>query len=66
MHLLKSKILKLFPEHISEEEFMLSIGTSKDWELAMLEGGANEIRIGTDIFGARDYSQRKASQDNIE
>lgn len=38
------------------EKVDLSIGTSADYELAILEGGSTEIRVGSQIFGARDYS----------
>lgn len=50
---------------MAEADFVLSIGTSKDWQLAMEEGGANEIRIGTDIFGAREY-RVKAVESEVE
>ncbi|MCM1377466.1 MAG: YggS family pyridoxal phosphate-dependent enzyme [Clostridium sp.] len=36
---------------------VLSMGMSGDWPLAV-EQGANLVRIGTAIFGERDYSQR--------
>lgn len=58
MHELKLNILKEYADFVNEADFVLSIGTSKDWELAMEEGGANEIRIGTDIFGAREYPKK--------
>lgn len=44
---------------ITKDEFMLSMGTSADYEAAILEGGANQVRLGTTIFGARDYSKKK-------
>ena len=36
----------------------LSMGMSGDWELC-LERGANAVRLGTAIFGERDYAQRR-------
>ena len=42
----------LFPE--LEEFKQLSIGMSDDWRIA-LEYGATMVRIGTLIFGAREY-----------
>lgn len=56
---LKTKMLEQFKDHITEEEFMVSMGTSQDYEMAILEGGANQVRLGTTIFGARDYSKQK-------
>lgn len=37
----------------------LSMGMSADWREA-LEAGSTEVRIGSAIFGARDYSKKKA------
>ena len=54
MYELKQKILETF--HTPEEEFIMSIGTSQDYENAIIEGGSTEIRIGTQIFGKRLYS----------
>ena len=39
-------------------DFELSMGTSQDYELAVAEG-ATEVRLGTTIFGARDYKYSK-------
>ncbi|MDR4003623.1 MAG: YggS family pyridoxal phosphate enzyme, partial [Clostridia bacterium] len=36
----------------------LSMGMSGDFETA-IECGANMVRVGSAIFGARDYSQNK-------
>ncbi len=36
----------------------LSMGMSGDWKLCV-ENGSNMIRIGTTLFGARDYSQKQ-------
>jgi len=49
---------KLRETHKLGEELVLSMGTSDDWEEAVIEGGANEVRLGTTIFGARDYSKQ--------
>lgn len=38
---------------IGEEEFVLSMGTSLDYEMA-IEEGATEVRLGTTIFGSRE------------
>lgn len=54
MYDLKQELLKTYPNELDSKKFVLSIGTSKDWESAMKEGGSNEIRIGTEIFGARE------------
>ena len=56
---LKHDILDKFGDKIKEENFLVSMGTSQDYELAILEGGANQVRLGTTIFGARDYSKKK-------
>ena len=40
-------------------DFELSLGTSKDYEDAILVGGSTEIRVGTDIFGKRAYPPKK-------
>jgi uncharacterized pyridoxal phosphate-containing UPF0001 family protein len=49
MHSLKQDLLPLV------DTLELSIGTSADYEMAILEGGSTEIRVGTYIFGARKY-----------
>ena len=56
---LKHDVLDKFGDKIKEENFLVSMGTSQDYELAILEGGANQVRLGTTIFGARDYSKKK-------
>jgi uncharacterized pyridoxal phosphate-containing UPF0001 family protein len=38
------------------------MGTSADYELAIQEGGSNQVRVGSTIFGVRDYPN-KAVQD---
>eukprot|EP00347_Sterkiella_histriomuscorum_P010275 403376924 len=43
---------------IDPQSFILSMGTSMDFEEAIYEG-ANEARVGSDIFGARDYSKKQ-------
>lgn len=37
------------------ESIVISMGTSMDFEMA-IEEGATEVRLGTTIFGARDYA----------
>ena len=46
---------ELADDLLPESEFVLSMGTSADFEMAIAEG-ATEVRLGTTIFGARDYS----------
>ena len=43
---------------LTEETFQLSMGTSADYEEAVL-AGATQVRLGTTIFGARDYPAKK-------
>ena len=43
---------------LTEETFLLSMGTSADYEEALL-AGATEVRLGTTIFGAREYPGQK-------
>ena len=56
------EMLRNFAERASErtglelKDLDLSMGMSGDFELAILEG-ANIVRIGSLIFGARDYSK---------
>ena len=45
---------ELADESLPETEFVLSMGTSADFEMAITEG-SSEVRLGTTIFGARDY-----------
>jgi len=53
LRLLSEKMQKKFPEfHLSE----LSMGMSGDFEIA-IEEGSTLVRVGTAIFGARDYSK---------
>ena len=59
-----SKLKKLYDEIKNENDNqdnninfeILSMGMSNDYKYA-IKCGSNEIRIGTDIFGARDYSK---------
>lgn len=37
---------------------MLSMGTSMDFEMA-IEEGATEVRLGSTIFGERNYASKK-------
>ena len=43
---------------LTEDSFVLSMGTSADYEEAILEG-STEVRLGTTIFGARDYKKKE-------
>ena len=52
---LRDQCQKDFPEFDLSE---LSMGMSGDWQIAV-EEGSTMVRIGTAIFGARDYSQAK-------
>ncbi len=57
-----AKVKKLYDEYSSIEhknlDFKyLSMGMSHDYEVAILEG-SNLIRVGTAIFGERDYSKK--------
>jgi hypothetical protein len=42
------------------EKFVLSMGTSLDFEMA-IEEGATEVRLGSTIFGERNYPQKSNS-----
>jgi len=53
---LKLEIFKKYKD--LEKDFTLSMGTSEDYELAILNG-ASEIRIGTKLFGKREYNEKK-------
>ena len=44
----------LVSDELVLEDFVLSMGTSGDYEMAIQEG-ANEVRLGSTIFGARNY-----------
>ena len=48
---------ELADDQLPEDQFVLSMGTSADFELAIKEG-ATEVRLGTTIFGARDYGTK--------
>ncbi|MBR5096536.1 MAG: YggS family pyridoxal phosphate-dependent enzyme [Treponema sp.] len=52
---LRDQCQKAFPDFDLSE---LSMGMSGDWQIAV-EEGSTMVRIGTAIFGARDYSQAK-------
>ena len=53
------KQVKALAERIQQqrelESIVISMGTSMDFEMA-IEEGATEVRLGTTIFGARDYA----------
>ena len=42
---------------IDAEKFVLSMGTSLDFEMA-IEEGATEVRLGSTIFGERNYPKK--------
>ncbi|MDE5794576.1 MAG: YggS family pyridoxal phosphate-dependent enzyme [Muribaculaceae bacterium] len=50
----KEEILKIAPDLIGFD--IVSMGMSGDWQIAV-EEGANLVRIGTAIFGVRNYCQ---------
>lgn len=52
---LRDKVSKEFPQNDFRE---LSMGMSHDYETA-IELGATIVRVGTGVFGERDYSQKK-------
>jgi pyridoxal phosphate enzyme (YggS family) len=52
----KQQVLNEFKSKIDEEKFELSMGMSADYEYAIQYGTTN-VRIGSNIFGARDYSK---------
>ncbi|KRX04057.1 hypothetical protein PPERSA_12504 [Pseudocohnilembus persalinus] len=47
------------------EDVQLSMGMSSDYQEAIL-AGSNNVRIGSTIFGARDYSQNNKQTENQE
>ena len=47
----------LVTEELTASDFVLSMGTSGDYEQA-IQSGATEVRLGSTIFGARNYPQR--------
>lgn len=57
VHELRNQMLTEFTD-LTADEFMVSMGTSQDYEAAILVGGATQVRLGTTIFGARDYSKK--------
>ena len=56
MNALKNDLLEI--SGLTEETFLLSMGTSADYEEAVL-AGSTEVRLGTTIFGAREYPANK-------
>jgi uncharacterized pyridoxal phosphate-containing UPF0001 family protein len=44
--------------NVAPETFTLSMGMSGDFEEAIVRG-ATSVRVGSTIFGARDYSKKK-------
>ena len=60
---IKNEVKKLYDEygkiqHPNLDFKYLSMGMSNDFEVA-IEAGSNLIRVGTMIFGARDYSKKQ-------
>ena len=53
LRLLKEEMQEKYPEFSLTE---LSMGMSGDYQLA-IEEGSTQVRIGTAIFGQRDYSK---------
>ena len=47
----------LVTDNLPAEQFILSMGTSGDFEPA-IQNGATEVRLGSTIFGARNYPNR--------
>ena len=45
---------------IDVDKFVLSMGTSLDFEMA-IEEGATEVRLGSTIFGERNYPVKTSS-----
>jgi uncharacterized pyridoxal phosphate-containing UPF0001 family protein len=52
-------------EGVKEEELELSMGMSGDWQLA-LEHGSTMVRLGSSIFGDRDYGKNKHDDENAK
>jgi uncharacterized pyridoxal phosphate-containing UPF0001 family protein len=66
MYQLKQEILKDFPTlALTPETFILSMGTSADFEEAIVHG-ANEVRVGTILFGQRDYPAKKKQEEDAK
>ena len=56
---LKTKILEKKPEKLlNNNQVKLSMGMSSDFEDA-IKHGSDYVRVGSKIFGARDYSNKK-------
>ena len=53
--------LQLQEEYGSEQIRWLSMGMSADWKLALAHG-SNMVRIGSSIFGPRDYSPKEIKE----
>ena len=50
---------------LTPETFILSMGTSADFEEAIVHG-ANEVRVGTILFGQRDYPTKKKQEEDAK
>ena len=55
MRALRDQLIESGTTTLSSEDFVLSMGTSSDFAMA-IEEGATEVRLGTTIFGARTYA----------
>ena len=53
--------LKLQEQYGSEQIRWLSMGMSADWKLAVAHG-SNMVRIGSSIFGPRNYTQKDITE----
>lgn len=53
--------LKLQEQYGSEQIHWLSMGMSADWKLAVAHG-SNMVRIGSSIFGPRNYTQKDITE----
>lgn len=58
---LKTKMLQEFTDFINEDHFIVSMGTIADYELAIIEGGSNQIRLPTALFELRNYDEIEKS-----
>jgi len=61
----KSDVMSALSEKLSVDDFELSMGMSGDYETAV-QYGATMVRIGSTIFGQRDYGESKPHADDSE
>mmetsp|Transcript_22584 Transcript_22584/g.22419 ORF Transcript_22584/g.22419 Transcript_22584/m.22419 type:complete len:95 (-) Transcript_22584:14-298(-) len=64
MYNLKKEICEKYD--LESDKFELSIGTSADYEDAIVHGGATEVRVGTQIFGKRTDKNMNTSSEEDE